>query len=388
MIKVLIFLIFAVSAGQADPNYCFSTDPLRLRFHLSKYSVFGAYDVVRGTFNPATSTCTPSKFWLYTRHPSRLPFNAEIVRMRNIEPQVENIKAAGRAGQGTLCQQDFDLIDAWNFDPNITTEYETLLTVSGWNEMKGIAQRFQQAFPTLLPTTYNRAHFVFKRTAPDRSEATVKAFSDGLFGDYEQIFIEPTPDPDMLLRPHEADCPLFDEASVRSVVEQTAFINGPHFQNMLNRVNDKLGLSGNQRLTERQVRTLWEICYYEQAWNMSVPAPFCGAFSVDDLLILEYFEDLHFYIDWGHGGPQLLFENLNCGVIQELLDFMDNDDGDDRVRLYVSHADHFQFLLVALRVFGNDVPLTAANYNQQANREWKSSVISPMATNIAAIRYE
>ncbi|KAG4079729.1 hypothetical protein HA402_014860 [Bradysia odoriphaga] len=39
-------------------------------------------------------------------------------------------------------------------------------------------------------------------------------------------------------------------------------------------------------------------------------------------------------------------------------------------------------------VFGNDEPLTAANYNQQANREWKSSIISPMATNIAAIRYD
>lgn len=350
--------------------------------------MFTAYDVIRGTFNPATSTCNPSKFWLYTRHSTRLPFNDESRRIRNIQPQVENIKEARSAGQGTLCQEDFDLIDTWNFDPNITAEYSAVLTVSGWNEMKGIARRFQQAFPTLLPTTYNRAHFVFKKTALQRSEATIKAFSDGLFGDYEHIFIEPTPNPDYLLRPHEGGCSLFDEVTARSAVEQAAFINGSHFQDMLNRVNDKLGLTGNQRLTERQVRTLWEICYYEQGWNMSVPAPFCGAFSVDDLLILEYFEDLHFYIDWGHGGAKHFFENSNCAVIQELLDFMDNDSGDDRVRLYVSHADYFYFLLVTLRAFGNDEPLTAENYIQQANREWKSSIISPMAANIAAIRYE
>lgn len=281
------------------------------------------------------------------------------------------------------------MINNWRFDPNITVQREQFLTVAGWNEMKGIAQRYQRYFPTLLPSAYNRARFTFRHTDRQRTQATIRAFADGIFGfnGFQQVVIEPVANPDPLLRPHDG-CPLYDAAS-DNTVQRAAWQNGNEFQTMMNQVNDKLGLQGNQRLNARQTRTLWEICSFEQLWDFTVHAPFCGAFSPHNNLMLEYFEDLDYYYNAGFGGPRRLFENLNCPLIQDMLDFLStNSPNGETTRIYSTHSTAFTLFLVTLGVFGNDVPLTAANFNQQALRQWRSSLVTPMATNIAAIRYE
>lgn len=381
---LLIATFFAVTSGQHDPNYCYVTDNIRPQ--LTRFSERVAYDSIRGSFNPRTSSCEPSKFWFYTRHAARLPGVNDIGRMQNIRPQVNNIISARNAGRGNLCQPDFNLINTWQFDPNITVEIEQFLTVAGWNEMKNVARRYQDIFPKMLPTVYNRNQFTFRNTDRQRTQATVRAFADGLFGNFEQIFVEPTPNPDRLLRPHDG-CPLYDAVS-DNTVQRAAWQNGNEFQTMMTQVNDKLGLTGNQRLSARQTRTIWEICNFEQLWDMRQPAPFCGAFSPHNNLMLEYFEDLDFYYNSGYGGPRRLFENLNCPLIQDLLDFLENDRGAETTRIYSTHSTAFQLFLVTLGVFGEDQPLTAANFNQQTLRQWRSSLISPMATNIAAVRFE
>lgn len=301
---------------------------------------------------------------------------------------MNNIINARNAGRGNVCQQDFNLINSWRFDPNITVAREQWLTVAGWNEMKAIAQRYQRAFPTLLPLAYNRARFTFRHTDRQRTQATVRAFADGIFGfnGYQQVFVEPVPAPDRLLRPHD-DCPLYTAASSNEV-QRSAWQNGNEFQTMMTQVNDKLGLTGNQRLSARQTRTIWEICNFEQIWDMSVPAPFCGVFSPHNNLMLEYFEDLDYYYNAGYGGPRRLFENLNCPLIQDMLSFLDSPVSAETTRIYSTHSTAFQLFMVTLGVFGGDAPLTAANFNQQTLRQWRSSFITPMATNIAAIRYE
>jgi hypothetical protein len=199
------------------------------------------------------------------------------------------------------------------------------------------------------------------------------------------VFVEPVARPDRLLRPHD-DCALYDTAR-DNTVQRAAWQNGTEFQTMMSQVHAKLGLNEDETLTARQVRTLWEICNFEQIWDMSVPAPFCGVFSPYNNLMLEYFEDLDYYYNAGFGGPRRLFENLNCPLMQDMLSFLDSPAG-ETTRIYSTHSTAFQLFMVTLGVFGGDTPLTAANFNQQTLRQWRSSFITPMATNLAVVRYE
>lgn len=107
-----------------------------------------------------------------------------------------------RKGKGTLCTDDFTLIRDWRLDANMTAAYAEFLAVAGWNELKNIAMRYQLAFPTLLPTTYSREKFLFQHTDTQRTQASFRAFADGLFGynGYRLVSPEPIPQPDLLLR--------------------------------------------------------------------------------------------------------------------------------------------------------------------------------------------
>lgn len=90
----------------------------------------------------------------------------------------------------------------WELNANFTEQSDSLLTVAGWNTMIGIAQRYQAAFPTLLPNVFNQTTFRFRHTHTQRSIASVQAFADGLFGSnaFENVVYDDVPERDTLLR--------------------------------------------------------------------------------------------------------------------------------------------------------------------------------------------
>jgi multiple inositol-polyphosphate phosphatase/2,3-bisphosphoglycerate 3-phosphatase len=309
----------------------------------------------------------------------------------NFYPQQRtNIINAHDAGRSSFCPPDFAAIRSWTWDTNITVAIEQFLTVSGWNIVKDLARRYQRAFPTILPAVYDRTRFSFRHTDRQRTQATVRAFADGLFGDnsYRTVFFPDPPTPDALLRPHD-NCPAYDAAS-DTQVERGRWQNSQEFQDTLTRINDKLGLTGGQRLSARQMRTMWELCQFNQLWDTTSDGPFCGAISPFDNLRLEYFEDIDAFYTAGYGlTPLRLGENLNCPLMQDLLSFLTSTDANEEtVRIYSTHQTAFQLFLVSLGLFRDELPLTAANFAQQANRQWVTSVMAPMATNIVAVRYK
>lgn len=63
-----------------NPFYCFSEDPIRPQNGM--YATQTAYDVTRGSMDdPAVSSCTPTKFWLASRHGGRMPDTQNLQRM-------------------------------------------------------------------------------------------------------------------------------------------------------------------------------------------------------------------------------------------------------------------------------------------------------------------
>lgn len=317
-----------------------------------------------------------------------------------------------QAGRTTLCQNDFNLIRDWRADPNITVENADVLTVSGWDIMQNLATRYQQLFPTLLPTTYNRSRFLFRHTFRQRSQGSIRAFADGLFGPdgFQSVVFEPIPEQDTFLRvsiwqftqtiaiiiilfilnflkPNDF-CPAFTLEG--SSTEADAFTNGPEFRQAVTQVNAKLGFLGSNQLTTQQIRTLWDICRFEKNIDLSRPSPWCSAFSIANNEVFEYHADLEYFYLNGYGvRNRRLVENLNCGLVQDMLRYLQSSDpNEETARIYGTHSSVLHTFLVSLGVFEDENTLTRHNIGQSVNRQWRTSWLSPKGGNLAVVRYE
>ncbi|KAG5672852.1 hypothetical protein PVAND_002941 [Polypedilum vanderplanki] len=394
MLKFILILnvvhVTFSSVSQHDPFYCYSSDPIRPQ--VGMFATKSSYETNRGrSIDPNVSACTPAKFWLLSRHGTRLPSRGDITGiLNNYERLHRDVSVNYNAGRTSLCASDFNLLQNWSFDTNITLDKEQYLTVSGWNELEGLGRRYSEAFPTLLPRNYSRNDFLFRPTYKQRTQASLKAFADGIFGHdgHIQVQFEEVPDPDFFLRPHD-NCELYDEV-IANKIEQDAFRDGPDFQQMLTQVSQKLGFHGSRQLRENEIDTIANLCKFEQIWFLDEPSPWCVAFSISNHAVLEYLEDLDYFwrVGYGYRDFRTLFENMNCYLMQDLLNFVtSNNPNDHLARIYSTHSTILQLIIVTLGVFEDEVQLTRHNFAQQTFRQWKSSLIAPMGTNLAVIKY-
>lgn len=379
------------SVSMHNPFYCYAEDPIRPQ--IGMFATKSTYETNRGRhIDPNVSTCNPSKFWLLSRHGTRLPSRSDLGRIFEYNERLHrDIVSNYNKGRTSLCASDIALIRNWRFDPNITIEMEQYLTVAGWNELQGLAQRYQTAFPLLLPSNYSSNHYFFRTTDRQRTLASLRAFADGLFGynGYEQVRFEDIPEPDFLLRPYD-NCPLYDEVT-DIPVEQNAFVEGPEYQEMVTQVSIKLGFHGSHSLRAVEVETLAAICKYEQIWDINSTSPLCASLSIANHQVLEYFEDLDYYygVGYGYKNYRKLFENLNCHLMQDMLNFLQsNEPNDYTAKMFSTHSSVLQLILVTFGAFEDEVQLNRHNFAQQTMRLWKSSLIAPMGANLAVIRYE
>ncbi|KAJ6644488.1 Multiple inositol polyphosphate phosphatase 1 [Pseudolycoriella hygida] len=397
---VVLSIVGSANAGVSinNPFYCYSTDLIRpqVQMHATRTS----YEAVRRTsVNPTVSSCTPSRFWFLSRHGGRFPHPPDLQDMFDFADSTiqEDIARNYDAGRTTLCRQDFEMIRDWRRDPNLTLESASLTTEAGRIGMRNIARRYQQFFPTILTETYDRQRFHFRHTRTMRTNTTIRAFASGLFGESESenVFFEDVPENDSFLRPIDF-CPPFRE-EVANQHQQVAFENGPEFEEMMEEINRKLGFHGSNQLSVDTVLVMWEWCRFETATYFELseseigdPSAWCIPFSISHQSILEYYQDLGYYHFTGYGvRNQRLIQNLNCGLMQDLLTHLQsNSSADTTVRVFVTYSQMVQALMVTLGAFRDDINLNQHNFAQQTARHWKTSIMTPNAANFVVVRYD
>lgn len=288
-----------------------------------------------------------------------------------------------------MCRQDFELLRDWVRDPNITVQVQSLGTQAGWRSMESIGRRYQQTFPTALPSNYTRERYLFRYANTQRSRASISAFADGLFGEnrWRDVVFELVAEQDVLLHPINF-CPAFwDQVSIQPDFD--AFAEGTEMENMLDEINSRLGFHGANQLGLSQVLLMWEWCRFETGSSSGTGA-WCVPFTVHHHRVLEYYRDLHYYYFTGYGVPdQRLIQNINCNLMQDLLALMQSNNPNDRtVRLYSSFSQIVQAFLVTLGAFNDGTPLTHHNFAQQSSRLWRTSFLTPNAAHLVVVRYE
>lgn len=139
---------------------------------------------------------------MVSRHGTRLPGSKHIVKYSKVHEFRDEVISNFQNGRGRLCPEDLELLTDWKWDTNITEKYDEYLVDQGWDDLKLLGKSLQTAFPTLLPTTYSADEFFFQHTDTQRTEASYKAYVDGLFGEnsHENITAPVIPLPDFLLR--------------------------------------------------------------------------------------------------------------------------------------------------------------------------------------------
>lgn len=395
---VFVLLQYASAVNVEEPcceEYCLGKDNVRLQSR--RFTSKTAYQFVRGTdldVGFKLPNCTVKKFWMTSRHGTRLPYRDTITdapRLEEIKTQILNnyLTLGTKPANGALCMEDFLTIQSWKFNSSITPDLARLLTFQGWEDLKYLATTYQTIFPEVLPKKYDSEKFVFHHTKTQRAEESFKAFSEGLFGPniYQNIQRKIVPEiNDTLLREYWS-CPIWRENNWKMYntndTEYFRFRESETVKKTIQHISKRLGFDAP--LDFKDIELMWDICRLEQAWHVNRSSIWCGAFTPSQLIVLEYLDDLKFYEQSGYGHE--INARVSCNLVKDMLHKLDSDDDPDAVA-YFAHSNTIETLLTALGINKDTIPLTSKNFESMENRKWKTSVINPFASNLVAVKFE
>lgn len=286
-----------------------------------------------------------------------------------------------------MCESDFSSIRKWSWNASVTDDQDQFLVEQGWLELKSVAANFQGLYPNLLNGHYEPEKYYFRHTKTQRTKASFQAFAEGLFGTkgYQNITIPIPSDNDTVLKAYDL-CPAWAEQSEGKKdqnSEYQKFIQSPIYQKLISDVSLKLGFKS--ALSAKQIDTIWDICRYEQAWDLKGYSAWCAVFTKPQIDLLEYLEDIKYYYKQGYGYE--LNSNVGCFTIQDMLTHLQSETHPDMVA-YFGHSTTVQLFLTAFGIAKDKEPVNAKNFEKMKDRSWKTSKVGPFAANFAAVKYE
>ncbi|XP_054734223.1 multiple inositol polyphosphate phosphatase 1 [Anastrepha obliqua] len=390
--RLLIAAILALTNFQiivrGQDDYCFGKDTERpqTRHFTSKtaYQIIKGANIEREYLVPG---CTPVKIWILHRHGTRLPTTKTIQAAPRLDILRDEIVKNYRVRRtkpdtNALCQEDLSLLATWRWNTSITVDQEQFLTSQGYEDLKGTAKTYQRYYGDVLTKDYNNTYYKFRHTQTQRTTESFKAFVDGLFGSNVNVQPEEIPEQDLLLRPYDycESWKAHDYSGENS--ESYKFKHSTIWNTTVANISKRLGFQ--YTLESSDVELMWDMCRYEQAWQVDRTSVWCSVFTGEQVSVFEYEDDMKYYYKLGYGYEENT--RLNCRAVQDMLIHL-NSSTTPNVVAYFGHTSGVQTLLAALGIAKDDIPLTAANYNK-SDYHWKTSQLDPFASNFVAVKYD
>uniref|UniRef100_A0A0A1X3Q6 Multiple inositol polyphosphate phosphatase 1 n=2 Tax=Zeugodacus cucurbitae TaxID=28588 RepID=A0A0A1X3Q6_ZEUCU len=372
----------------SQDDYCFGKDKERpqTRHFTSKT----AYQIIKGTNmvkQYLVPGCKPTKIWILHRHGTRLPTVKTIKAAPKLEKLRDEIVKNYRIRRtkpdtNALCLEDLTLLSMWKWNASITFDQEEYLTQQGYEDLRGTAKTYQRFYGDVLTKNYNNSHYKFRHTDTQRTTESFNAFVEGLFGVNNNVQPEPIPEQDLLLRPYDycESWKSHDYSGVNS--ESYKFKHSAIWNKTIGEISKRLGFQYS--LESSDVELMWDMCRYEQAWQVDRISAWCAVITSEQVNILEYEDDMKYYYKLGYGFEENT--RLNCRAAQDLLMHL-NSRTTPNVVAYFAHTSGVQTLLAALGIAKDSTPLSAEGYNRTDYR-WRTSNLDPFASNFVAVKYE
>ncbi|XP_075160420.1 multiple inositol polyphosphate phosphatase 1 [Haematobia irritans] len=388
LIIITCLLAICCTAIWAQDDYCFGKDTARpqTRHFTSKT----AYQIIKGTNMDKqyiVPGCTAQKIWILHRHGTRLPSKSTIQKAPRLEQLrdaiADNYRVKADLPEDILCTEDLIAIKMWKWNASITDDMENYLTGQGYEDLRGTARTYQKYFPEVLTKDYSSDYYRFRHTDTQRTTESFKAFTEGLFGLNSDAKADDIPEQDLLLRPYDY-CQSWSAQNYKGEGSESAkFRNLSIWNQTMYDVSRRLGFK--YTLESEDIELMYDICRYEQAWQVDRTSVWCAAFKADQVSVFEYEDDLKYFYKSGYG-----FEansRLNCRVVQDMISHLSSKSMPNVVT-YFGHSTGVQTLITALGIDKDDVPLLASNYKEHSERRWSTSKMDPFASNFLAVKYQ
>lgn len=128
-------------------------------------------------------------------------------------------------------------------------------------------------YPELFESNYTEQNYLFKHTKTQRTEASYKAFVEGLFGEnsYQYVKADALGKENSLLYPY-LRCQTWKDNHKKN--EMKKFGKSAIFTQLINDVSTRLGFE--KSLTLEQITNIYQMCRYTVAWYIDKPSPWCS----------------------------------------------------------------------------------------------------------------
>ncbi|XP_030380202.1 multiple inositol polyphosphate phosphatase 1 [Scaptodrosophila lebanonensis] len=372
----------------AQEDYCFGKDQERTQTR--QFTSKTAYQIIKGTNidkQYQVPKCEPIKMWIFHRHGTRLPTPSTIEAAPRLEELrdliVKNYRVLRtQPDTNALCKEDQFGIQMWRWNSSITVDIEEHLTRQGYEDLRGTAKLYQRYYPQVLTKNYNDTYYLFRHTDTQRTTESFKAFAEGLFGENNPAHAVDIPDEDLLLRPYDY-CTAYKEQNYKGPDSDSyKYRQSALWNNTLTDISRRLGFQ--YTLSADDILLMYDMCRYEQAWQVDRTSVWCAAFLPEQVTVLEYEDDLKYYYKSGYGYEDN--SRLNCRAVKDMLSHLSSP-ASPHVVAYFGHSTGLQTLITALGINKDDLQLKADNYNSLTSRRWKTSNIDPFAGNFVAVKY-
>nr|XP_032517365.1 multiple inositol polyphosphate phosphatase 1-like [Danaus plexippus plexippus] len=326
-----------------------------------------------------TIGCKLESIWFMARDGARHPDKEDKNDMKDILDLKDDILDNYEDGRGDLCAQDIADLRAWTWNDKLDRAVYHL-TPEGYRELLGFGERFSVMFQSLLE---NLDVSLIRSTKEQRTIKNARSFIEGLKNIKKPIVVDDPILDDPVARPYRYCQKRWDEISnsTRIASKIQKYTETKEFKKLQANVQRRVGL--DFELNPKSILSVYNLCRNYRSYSVLKRSPWCALFTDDELMILEYVENItHYYRNgYGHSTNILLgalglkdlyqkFEEASKGGLKTLTG-------------YFTHETMLHMIYTAMGLY-MDYP-EVSGLERVKHRKWRTSFLTPFAANFVAV---